>query len=79
MPATSSPTGTASAEESLMRVSHARQPGAVLNHPDLGAVQRGHRAEFFLGEPGAAASHEQVAAEALSGGPIDLPAVHQAS
>lgn len=57
----------------------AGQPPPALHEADLGAVQTGERAEFFLREPSAAASREHVLAKTLGGVLVSDPAVHHAS
>lgn len=56
-----------------------REPAALLQKADLGAVQRAERRDFFLREASAAAGHEEVATEPLCGGSVDPSAVHQSS
>ncbi len=58
---------------------HPRQAPAALDEADLGSVEAGKRAEFFLRKPGATASHEQVSTEAPGGSLIYPSAVHQSS
>lgn len=55
------------------------ESSAALDKADLGSVKAGEGAEFFLREPGASASHEQIPAEASCCPSIHASAVAHAA